>query len=272
MFTKKELTKIISFCANKKSYWYLTNERTELTSIEYSLISESLKKIMSGFPLNYLIGQKEFYSRNYKVSQDVLIPRDETEILVEKAIEEIEKKNCYHKSVSVLELGTGSGVIAISLVLECIKRNIKINVTATEICEKALKIAKINAKTYQVEIRFLLGNWWNALRNNRSKFDIVVTNPPYVGKKDPEYMSKELHFEPNLALYGTKHSPNGDQSIKEILSKIKKRLNKNGVILLEHGSNQRDLIINLAKKEKLEFAESINDLSGLPRILKFSYH
>ena len=119
---------------------------------------------------------------------------------------------------------------------------------------------------------FLLGNWWNALRNNKSTFDIVVTNPPYVGKKDPEYMSKELCFEPNLALYGTKHSPNGDQSIKEILSKIKKRLNKNGVILLEHGSNQRDLIINLAKKEKLEFAESVNDLSGLPRILKFSYH
>ena len=96
--------------------------------------------------------------RNYKISQDVLIPRDETEILVEKVIEEIEKKNCYQKSVSVLELGTGSGVIAISLVLECIKRNIKINVTATEICEKALKIAKINAKTYQAEICFLLGN------------------------------------------------------------------------------------------------------------------
>ena len=163
MFTKKELTKIISFCANKKPHWYLTNERTELTSIEYSLISENLKKIMSGFPLNYLIGQKEFYSRNYKVSQDVLIPRDETEILVEKVIEEIEKKNCYQKSVSVLELGTGSGVIAISLVLECIKRNIKINMTATEICEKALKIARINATTYQAEICFLLGNWWNAL-------------------------------------------------------------------------------------------------------------
>ncbi len=270
MITKKNLAKIISFSANKQSYWHLINEKVELSNLEYSLISASLKKISSGFPINYLTGQKEFYSRNYEISQDVLIPREETEILVEKALEEIEKKKDGQKSISVLEMGTGSGIITISLVLECKMRNINLDITATDICKKALNIARINAKNHKVNARFLLGNWWDALKKNRLKFDIIVSNPPYIGKKDPEYLSKDLSFEPSIALYGTKHSTNGDHSIIEILSKTSERLNKNGVILLEHGSNQRNLIMDLAKKNNLKTTESINDLSGLPRILKFS--
>ena len=207
---------------------------------------------LNGEPIAYLTGYKEFYSLNFLVNKDVLIPRPETELLVDLAIFYAEKDS------KLLDLCTGSGAIGVS-----IKYNRQdIRVSASDISDKALNIAKKNALNISGKntIHFFSGDLFAPLKG--LTFNIIVTNPPYIDPLDKCSLQKELSFEPDIALYSENM---GENTAKKIISESKYYLADNGIIIMEIGYNMRKFIISAAKKEGYRVS-IINDYSGLPRI------
>lgn len=193
------------------------------------LIENKLKKLISerikGIPSAYLLGYKYFYGLKFKVSRHVLIPRPESEWLVEKAIECITKKLKTSKNVKVLEIGTGSGCLSISTAMNIKSKNVKF--LATDISGLALKVAKENAKTYKVTVKFAKHD---LLTGIEGKFDLIIANLPYVPLKDYKKLYKNLKYEPKLALTD---STNNFILINKLLSQIKSYLTPNGMVMLE---------------------------------------
>ena len=200
-----------------------------LKTIKIRLLVKKSEKV----PVQYLVGNVDFYGYTYKVNKHVLIPRFETEELVENTIELI-KKN-FNKEVSILDLCTGSGCIGITLKQE-LKNS---NVTISDISKKALKIAKENKKNLDIEIIHS-----NLLDKIDSKFDVIISNPPYISYEE-KIMDIVKNNEPQIALYADN---NGLYYYEEILKTCKKNLNKKFIIAFEIGEKQKDQIISLANK------------------------
>ena len=214
---------------------------------------EIIKKIESGYPVQYSIGNVEFYNSIIKVNKNVLIPRFETEVLVDKTINYAKK--IFNKKIKIIDLGTGSGCIAIALAKE-----LDANVDALDISESALEVARDNAKKNNVEINFINQNMEDSLDNN---YDIIISNPPYIPNDGfVEKIVKEN--EPNIALF----APNkGLYFYEEILKKHLNNLNKPGLIAFEIGDNQEeDLKIILNNHNNIRYSFE-NDLQGLTRYL-----
>lgn len=214
---------------------------------------EIIKKIESGYPVQYLIGNVEFYNSIIKVNENVLIPRFETEVLVDKTINYAKK--IFNKKIKIIDLGTGSGCIAIALAKE-----LDANVDALDISESALEVARDNAKKNNVEINFINQNMEDSLDNN---YDIIISNPPYIPNDGfVEKIVKEN--EPNIALF----APNkGLYFYEEILKKHLNNLNKPGLIAFEIGDNQEeDLKIILNNYNNIRYSFE-NDLQGFTRYL-----
>lgn len=201
-------------------------------------------------PLNYIIGKREFYSNDFLVNHDVLIPRPETELIIDVAKKYIDKdvKN-------IIDIGTGSGVIAITLKL--IFPNI--NITASDISEDALKIAKRNAEIHKVKLDFVLSD---ALQNIHSNFQMIVTNPPYVKSLFIED-DLSLAYEPRRALDGGK---SGLEVIKKILKEAKEKIDTGGLIIMEHGFDQDEDVKSIAKKYNFDCLCNIKDINDHPRV------
>ena len=233
-----------------------TIREKNLTAKQYSLYQKYLERRANREPVSYIIGNTEFMGLKFKVSSDVLIPRQETEILVETVNNFIKKNNCKN----ILDLCTGSGCIAVSVA----KYNKDISVTASDISEKALNIAKENAELNKVSdrINFVQSNIFESINE---KFDIIVSNPPYVTEKEYKTLEKELYFEPKLALTA---EDNGLYFYKQIAENVKKYLNNNGAIFLELNANLSKEIESLFKN--FSSTKIIKDYSGLPRILQIS--
>ena len=195
--------------------------------------NEGIDEIIKGKPVQYIIGNVDFYGYIINVNENVLIPRFETERLVELTIEKI---NDMHKKVSILDIGTGSGCIAITL-----KKEVDCEVDAIDISDEALNIAKENAKNNDVKITFYKSN---ILRNVSKKFDVIISNPPYLTEED-EVMDIVKNNEPHLALYAKN---NGLYFYEEILKNCIYSINNNYLIAFEIGQNQKEAITNLAKK------------------------
>lgn len=228
---------------------------------EDSINSEQLKQFrlllerrIKGEPIAYIIGYREFYDLVFKVTPAVLIPRPETEILVELALARIPMA-CEFK---VLDLGTGSGAIAITLA----KHRPFANVTAVDISSEALEIAKINAVSLGINnIHFILGNWFQGLFGH---YDLIVSNPPYVAIGDPHLDQGDLRFEPRIALSAPE---NGIAWIQAIIAHAPKFLNVGGYLLLEHGYNQANKCRQLfAQQGNFINIFSYPDLAGILRI------
>ncbi len=213
-------------------------------------LKEGIKKLKQGIPPQYIIGEVEFYGHIFKVNENVLIPRFETEGLVEIAINKLKNKN-----PKIIDLGTGSGAIAITL-----KKEIECTVDAIDISNKALDVAKENALLNKVNINFIEGDMIELLRE---KYDCIISNPPYISY-DEEIEKIVKDNEPNLALYAPN---NGLYFYEQILKKAKKHLNKNGIILFEIGYMQGKEIQQLAKKYLNSNAEIIKDLSDKDRYI-----
>ncbi len=206
----------------------------------------------AGEPVSYITGRREFYGLALRVTPKVLIPRPETERLVELALERLSPG----APACVLELGTGSGAIAIALARE----RPGLRIVATDVSEAALALAHRNARDHGAEIEFVLSDWFDAL--GRGQFHLIVSNPPYVPEGDAHLVRGDLRFEPRLALVGGK---DGLACIRKIAARAQGRLRPGGWLILEHGYDQKErcveLLIELGYAEVADF----EDLAGLPR-------
>ena len=215
----------------------------------------------SGEPLAYLLGQQEFYGRPFAVSPAVLIPRADTETLVETALEQLMLLRQQRRAVplSLLELGTGSGIIAITLALEAPDTEVH----AVERSPEALAVAKQNAKTLGANrIHWHPGSWWQALASPR-RFDLIVSNPPYIAANDHHLQQGDLRFEPPQALAA---GPDGLDDLRIIIGGAPAHLNPGGWLLLEHGYDQEAPVQTLLRDAGFADVFTRRDLAGLPRV------
>lgn len=196
-------------------------------------LDEGIELLNKGIPVQYIVGNVDFYGYNFKVNENVLIPRFETEELVEKTIKYINKY--LDKKVDILDLGTGSGCIAITL-----KKELDCNVDAVDISPKALEIAKLNAKNNNVDITFYEGDM---LKPINKKYDVIISNPPYIAYNE-EIMEIVKNNEPHTALYA---EDNGLKYYKDIISNANKYLKEKSIIAFEIGEKQGKLILEYAK-------------------------
>lgn len=207
-----------------------------------------------GYPVQYIIGNVDFYGINIEVNEDVLIPRFETEYLVDDLIKIT--KELHFENPNILEVGTGSGCISIAL-----KKNINCTMEAIDISNEAIKIAKRNALNNQVDINFVN----EAIENYSSnqKFDILVSNPPYVDYNSP--VDEKIKYEPQIAIYA---DDRGLYFYKVILEKTKNFLNKKNIIAFEIGYNQADEIESIVRKyyPNSQIIKK-NDLNGYNRYI-----
>lgn len=217
-----------------------------------------LDKRATRYPLQYITNKQDFLDLSLYVDSDVLIPRPETEVLVETCFSYI--KN--NKIKRVLEIGTGSGAIAISIK----KKFQKIKVVASDISKEILKIAKYNEKNNNVSgIKFILSDIFERIKKpSLKKYDLIVSNPPYIKSGEFDDLEPEIKFEPFKALDG---GPKGTKYYKLILEEADKYLSKKGVIIFEIGESLSDDIFKLVRKNKsLKFSSVITDLNNKDRV------
>ena len=219
----------------------------------FSLIEKHIKEDV---PLSHLVGFEYFYDRKYKVTKDVLSPRMETEELIYKVIEYVKKTN--KNNLKILDLCTGSGIIAITIKKEL--EQVSVDVIASDISEEAIEVAKENAQSHDATIKFIKSDIFNNIDN---KFDIIVSNPPYIDRKDEVTMQDNvLKYDPHLALFAEEE---GMYFYRKIIEQANDYLNENGVIFFEIGYDQKDKIIKLADMNGFS-AEVYRDINGRDRM------
>lgn len=242
----------------KKSKEYLMIYDTkEITSIERDKYIRNVKRLIAGEPLQYITGKQEFMKLNFLVTKDVLIPRADTEILVEEVIKIAENKT----NPVILDMCTGSGAIAVSLAKYV--KNVK--VYAIDISEKALEIAKKNAEFNGVKnnIKFIESNLFDKIKDK--KFDIIVSNPPYIETDTIKKLTKDVQNEPKIALDGGK---DGLDFYRKIADNGYKFLNRQGYICLEIGYNQRIAVRKIMEnKKRYVNIKCLKDLCGNDRVI-----
>lgn len=231
---------------------YLHLEK-KISENQFEEILEIVSRREKHEPLQYILGKTEFYGYKIKVSNSVLIPRPETELLVEKIIQE--EKNIY----SILDIGTGSGAIVIALANNL--NNIKID--ATDISIIALREAKQNAELNNVEINFFRSDIFENVTN---KYDLIISNPPYISLAEYELLPKEIkEYEPKSALQAEN---NGLYFYEKILQNAKEYLTELGKIYFEIGYDQAEKITKIAKENGFSNIQVFKDLNGFDRIIR----
>ena len=238
-------------CEENQEYLLLNFDQqvSEVISNKYFLYIE--RRIQKE-PIAYITGLKEFYGRDFIINSDVLIPRAETEILIDAVLE----NNNASDEVNILELGSGSGIIAITLALEWSAANIM----AVDISEKALACAEQNITKYKVgeQVRLVHSNWFASLDNN--KYDIIISNPPYISKSELDVMADETkQYEPSIALFADNE---GLECYEDILKGAKEYLHNSGSIYLEIGYKQHQQITALAQHYDFHVDNIYKDLQG----------
>ncbi|MGP1676462.1 MAG: peptide chain release factor N(5)-glutamine methyltransferase [Burkholderiales bacterium] len=206
-----------------------------------------------GEPIAYILGEREFYGLEFQVTPAVLIPRPETELLVELALARIPA----NESVRVLDLGTGSGAIAVALA----QARPQARLTAGDVDYAALSLARANATRHRVSVRFFCGDWFGALPGET--FDLIVANPPYVAAEDPHLAMGDVRFEPQRALVG---GADGLDCIRAIVAKARAHLNPGAWLLIEHGYDQAVACRALLEAEGYQEVQTWPDLAGLARV------
>jgi release factor glutamine methyltransferase len=247
----------------KRTGLYLNSQQV-LSPEKEETLERLIKERLSGKPLQYILGEVEFYGIKFKIDHRALIPRPETEILVLKVLEHFKKEKRDSEHLKIVDIGTGSGNIAIALA--CNLENSFIY--ATDLSSDALSLAVENAKINQVEkrIEFLYGDLLNPLqgRNLEGKIDAIVSNPPYVQKEEKELLQKEVRdFEPEIALFAE------ERIYQKIIVQSRDYLKKGeGVLTLETGYNQAQKVRNMLEvKGDYTSIEIIKDLAGFERVV-----
>ena len=266
------LTDWLLFVIDKPSSFLITDENHQLTDSELAQFHAGVTKMQQGTPLAYLTGQQEFWSLNFKVNEHTLIPRPDTEILIEQVLTWInsQPKSVYDnkKPKRLLDLGTGSGCIAISLAHELNKSNPNSKaenwqVVAVDLSLEALKVAKHNAVINEVaDINFIQSSWYDALATqDEPLFDVIVSNPPYIDEED-EHLAR-LVAEPISALSAPNH---GLADIEHIVQQAPQHLNVGGLLAIEHGFDQGLAVRQLFSDNRFDSVHTVQDFGGNDRV------
>jgi len=225
-----------------------------------------IKRRLDREPVAYIVGSKEFWSLDFKVNQDVLIPRPETECLVEASLAVMESRSG-SGPLRVLELGTGSGAVTVALSTE----NPQHVYFASDRSLKALRVAAQNSTAHgrREGTHFFAGDWFSPLQKTSSRFDLIVSNPPYIPKEEIRNLQPEIHqYEPLEALDG---DMDGLGDLRRIIEKAPEHLRPSGHLLLEIGYGQKDPVTQIAEENgRYECVSFLKDYSGIDRIAKFS--
>ena len=239
---------------NTRAYLY-THAETRLTKTQWQTFQQLINQRAAGLPIAYLTGRREFWSLPFKVSADTLIPRPETELLVELTLAMLTAK----PHARLLDLGTGSGAIA----LACASERPDWQITACDCSESALQIAQENAAEFGItNVNFCHSDWFTEIATQQS-FDAIVSNPPYIAANDPHLNVGDLRFEPPLALVG---GDDGLAAIQHIIHHGLARLEPGGLLLIEHGFDQKTSVRSMLNRYGYIDVQCWQDWQGNDRV------
>ncbi|MCO6520758.1 MAG: peptide chain release factor N(5)-glutamine methyltransferase [Snodgrassella sp.] len=234
--------------------YIIAHGQQPLSTSEQANLSQLAQRRLAGEPLAYLLGWREFYSRRFQVSTAVLIPRPETEHLVEAALAHLPEQG------TLWDLGTGSGVIAVTVACE----RPDAQVWAADISSEALAIACSNATALQANVRFGQGSWYQAQPQPAlHSVDVIVSNPPYIAAHDQHLQQGDLRFEPQHALTD---NHNGLSALATIIAGAAAFLRPAGWLLLEHGFDQGEAVRDMLAQHGFSQIHTLPDLAGLDRV------
>jgi len=240
--------------------WFLAHENDALQASKHAEFNALLSRRLGGEPIAYILGEREFYGLTLKVTPDTLIPRPDTETLVEAVLAKIPKHPAHSapEPYKVLDLGTGTGAIALAIANE----HPEISVTAVDASNAALNIAIENAATLNINnVSFVLSHWFANLGGQQ--FDLIMSNPPYIEKNDAHLTQGDLRFEPIAALVS---GIDGLDDIRSIIKAAPEHLNAHGWLMLEHGYNQASQVAHLLKQAGFCEVIHAHDIAGITRV------
>jgi len=242
---------LLSHVLGRNRTWLIAHGDDALPESSSAHFGRLIRRRQAGEPVAYLIGRREFFGHSLSVGPSVLIPRPETELLVQQTLEGLPS------GAQVLELATGSGAVAISIALA----RPDVFVLATDLSNTALAVARGNAQRLGAKVTFAAGDWYGAL--DAIEFDRIVVNPPYIAAQDPHLQQGDLRFEPPTALAS---GADGLEAIRVIIDGAPSRLVPSGCLLIEHGYNQGDAVRTLLEAQGLHHVCSWQDLAGHDRV------
>jgi len=246
---------LLSHVLARDRAWLIAHAGDALERAHADAFFALAKRRRDGEPVAYLVGHREFWGLRFEVTPAVLIPRPETEALVETALQRLPRD----RSVRVLDLGTGSGAIAIAIATE----RPEAQVTATDISSEALEVARANASRLGVaNVEFVRADWYDGLSGRC--FDAIVSNPPYVASDDPHLGEGDLRFEPRLALAPRTSALS---ALAAIAAGARGHLVEHGTIVVEHGYDQADNVVDLLQRNGFVDVRSLRDLAGMRRVV-----
>jgi len=278
---KLEAQRLLQTALNVNRAWLLSHENDAIQPNIHAAFEALLKRRLNGEPIAYILGKREFYGLDFIVTPDTLIPRPDTETLVEAALTKMADSSFPRRresifpsaldsrfrgnddrgvsnGISVLDLGTGTGAIALAIA----SQRPDAEVVAVDASAAALNIAKLNAEKLAItNIHFMQSDWFSALKD--ATFDIIVSNPPYVAEHDEHLSQGDLRFEPKSALASGK---DGLDDIRRIIQVAPQHLNPHGWLMLEHGYDQAEKVAGLMENAGFKSISSIADLSGILRV------
>lgn len=242
---------LLSHVTSLSKVMLIAHDEDELSKEQEDKFFSLINKRKSGYPIAYILGYKEFFGLRLKVTEDTLIPRPDTETLVEKAL-------AFNPQGKVLDLGTGTGAIILAL-----KSELKsaIDAYAVDLSKKALEVASFNSQKLNLPVTFIQSNWFSMLGD--LKFSMIVSNPPYIQKDDIHLTQTSLPFEPIQALTSEE---DGLLDIKLICKEAKKHLENGAPLLIEHGFNQGEKVRAIFTEQGYKNVATIKDLGGNDRV------
>jgi release factor glutamine methyltransferase len=233
----------------------LSRPETPLPPAAEACIDGWAERRADGEPVAYILGEQAFWDLDFAVSPAVLIPRPETELLVEQALA---AAAAFLPPASILDLGTGSGAVAVTLAVEFQRRGVEAHITATDVSPEALAVARVNAERHGAAIELRQGDWFRAVRG---RFHVIVANPPYVAAGDPHL--EALRHEPLGALTA---GTDGFDAIRTLIGSAPTHLYPGGRLLLEHGFDQGSRVRALLRRAGFRAVATLPDLAGIERV------
>ena len=256
---------LLQHATGKSRTQILAFDDTEIDEKVRLKLTALLDRRLKGEPIAYILGEKEFWSLPLNVSEGTLIPRPDTEILVEKALQiALEKLQENPPHFRILDLGTGTGAIALALASElssiCQKQHISLEIIGADLMPDVVALAQSNAERNKLNVQFLQSRWFE---NITGQFDLIVSNPPYIDAQDEHLRQGDVRFEPLSALVA---NDTGYADLRHIIELAPSYLNSNGALLLEHGWQQGEKVRSIFQENHWEMVETVRDYGDNERV------